>query len=71
MYIFMVWEAIQGGGPRILIRFPDRMNSEVLKKGLFLIYESQNIFYHLGDPYYKSKLISSFFNKSKIILISN
>lgn len=71
----MVWGAIKEDGTKILIRCPDRMNSiayqDVLKKGLFPIYEPQNIFQQDGAPCHKSRLVSSFLDKSKICAISD
>lgn len=71
----MVWGAIKGDGTRVLIRCPDRMNSEaykdVLKRGLLPIYEAQNIFQQDGAPCHKSKMVSSFLDKKKICVLSD
>ena len=69
----MVWGAIKEDGTRILIRCPDRMNSagyaEVLQKGLFPIYEQQNIFQQDGSPCHKSGFVSSYLDKKLICIL--
>ena len=71
----MVWGAIKENGTRILIRCPDRMNSvgyeDVLKKGLLPIYEAHNIFQQDGAPCHKSRLVSSFLDKSMVCVLSD
>ena len=71
----IVWSAIKVDGIRILIRCPDRMNSngyeEVLKKGLLPIYDSHNAFQQDGAHCHKSKVVSSFLNKAMICVLSD
>ena len=48
-FSILLWGAIKGDGTRILVRCPNRLNSEeyqrVSSKGLFEVYEVSNIFY--------------------------
>ena len=66
----MVWCAIKADGTRILIQCPNRMNSigyeEVLKKGLLPIYKAHNTFQQDGARRHKSKVVSSFLDKTMI-----
>jgi len=58
LYI-MVWEAINGGGSRILVRCPRRLYStsyqDVLDAGLFQIYDSDSVFVQDNAPCHKSE----------------
>jgi len=70
----MVSGAIKEDGTRVLLRCPDRMNSDayknVLKRGLLQIYEAQNIFQQDNAPCHKSKLVS-FLDLKKICVLSD
>ena len=71
----MVWGAIKQDGTKVLIRCPDRMDSNayknVLKKGLLPIYKAHNIFQHDGASCHQSRLVSSFLDSSMICVLSD
>ena len=71
----VVWESIKEYGTRVLLRCPDLVHyityKDVLKNGLLSIHYAENVFQRDGVPCPKSKLISSFLDKSKICILSD
>jgi len=70
----MVWGAIKKDGTKILIRFPDPLNSngymDMLNKGLLPIYDRNDIFQQDNVPCHKSRVVSSIMDNFGICCLS-
>ena len=66
----MVWGAIKEDGTKILIRCPDRLNSngymDVLNKELLPVYDRNDIFQQGNAPCHISRVVSFFMNNCGI-----
>jgi len=69
-FIILLWGAIKGDGSRILVRCPNRLNSEeyqrVLSKELFEVYEASNIFMQDGAICHKSQSTIEFLDQKNV-----
>jgi len=69
----MVWGCIKGDGSRMLVRCPKRLDStsyqEVLKKGLFGLYDNDSIFIQDGAPCHRSRSTLQYLDRQKICLM--
>jgi len=65
-FSILLWGAIKSDGTRILVRCPNKLNSEeyqrVLSKGLFEVYEASNNFMQDGATCHKSLSTMEFLN---------
>ena len=73
--VMVWWGVIKEYVIKILIRYPDRLNSngymDVLNKGLLLIYDRNDIFQQDNAPSHKSRVVSSFMDNCGIRSLSD
>ena len=71
----MIWGAINGDGRKILIRCPDRLDSnkyqDVLNQGRPSIYSMENIFMQDGASCHTSKSTIEYLERNHIIYLSD
>jgi len=71
----MIWGAIKYDGSRLLVRCPDRLNSQgyqdILQCNLLPFYETEDILQQDNAPCHKSKSTMAFMDNNKICLLSD
>jgi len=70
----LTWGAIKGGGNKIIIRCPKRLDSNtyltVLEEGLQDMHANDSVFMQNGTPWLTLRSIMSYLEKKKICLLS-
>ena len=71
----MVGVAIKGDGSRVIMRFPNRLNSmgyqDVLESGLFKLYGSDSVFVQDNGLCNKSRSTLTYLDNKKVSLLAD